>query len=90
MEVIHDKEHSKFFLIMDGMESYVKYSMVDEKTVEFWTTYVPSKQRGKGLAAILTEAALNYALQNNLSVIPSCSYVESYIDKNEKFKGLIK
>ena len=90
MEIIHDKEHSKFYLIRDGMESNVKYSMVDEKTIEFWRVYVPSEQRGKGQAAELAEAALNYAMQNKLSVIPSCSYMESYIYKSDKFKGLVK
>ena len=90
MEIIHDKEQNKFYIIRDGKESLINYSMIDEKTIDFWKTYVPYELRGNGLAAVLTEAALNYALQNNLSVIPSCSYVESYIDKNEKFKGLVK
>ena len=90
MEIIHDKEHNKFYLIKDGMESNVKYSMRDEKTIEYWRVYVPSEQRGKGQAAELAEAALNYAIQNNLSVIPSCSYMESYISRNDKFKDLVK
>ena len=90
MEIIHDKEHNKFYLIKDGMESNVKYSMRDEKTIEYWRVYVPSEQRGKGQAAELAEAALNYAMQNNLSVIPSCSYMESYISRNDKFKDLVK
>jgi predicted GNAT family acetyltransferase len=90
MEIIHDKEYNKFYLIMDGMESNVKYSMRDEKTIEYWRVYVPSEQRGKGQAAALAEAALNYAMQNNLSVIPSCSYMESYISRNDKFKDLVK
>ena len=88
--VNHDKEQHKFYLIKDGMESYIKYNLKDKNTIEFWRTYVPGEQRHKGQAAELAEAALNYAKQNNLSVIPSCSYVEFYINKNEKFKDLLK
>ena len=90
MEIKHDKEQHKFYLIKDGEESYIRYKMMDDKTINFIRTFVPPEQRHKGLAAELAEVALNYAIQNNLSVIPACSYIESYIDKNDKFKELVK
>jgi predicted GNAT family acetyltransferase len=40
-----------------------------------WHTYVPESQRGKGIAEIIVEEAMEWASANSLSVDSSCSYV---------------
>jgi hypothetical protein len=46
--------------------------------------------RGQGVAAALAEAALTHAQTLNVKVVPSCSYIDSYMKRSPKFDGLIK
>ena len=40
--------------------------------------------RGRGIAAALTEQALEYAEAMGYTVIPSCSYVERYLERRQR------
>lgn len=88
-EILHDKNNHKFFCTVEGREAYLRYFMKDSNTIDLRSTYVPFELRGKGLAAKIVGAALDFAFENNLTVIPTCSYVHSFIVKNEKYRELI-
>ncbi|MCY1375880.1 GCN5-related N-acetyl-transferase [compost metagenome] len=45
---------------------------------------MPNVLRGRGIAAKLTETALEYAEDHGYTVIPSCSYVERYIERRQR------
>ena len=89
MNIKHDKEQQKFFLIKDGKESYLLYRMQNNSTMDILRTYVPNEQRHQGLAGKVVKAALEYAKENNLKVIPTCSYTNYFIDNNNEYKALI-
>ncbi|MCH7770967.1 MAG: N-acetyltransferase [Bacteroidetes bacterium] len=52
-------------------------------------TFTPPKSRGKGIAKIVVEYAFNYAKENNLKVIPTCSYVKAFVKRNDNYKDLL-
>ena len=54
-----------------------------KQTLDIYRTFVPNALRGRGVAAALTEAALKYAEDMGYSVIPSCSYVERYMERHQ-------
>lgn len=87
MEVIHDKQNLSFVIKVDNLSSYVAYSLV-EGVMELYTTYTPPQLRGRGLAERVVRAALEYAKENNLRVIPSCSYVRIFIERHPEYKSL--
>jgi len=89
-EVKQDVGKNKFFAVIDGKEAHLDYEIINDEVIEFPYTYVSPTLRGKGVAAKILEFGLNYAREKNLSVIPSCSYVESYINKNKKYQDLLK
>lgn len=89
MEIKHDKEALKFFLVNGGKESYVLYRMLNNNTMNIFRTYVPVEQRQKGLAAKVVKASLDYAKENNLKVIPTCSYTEYFIENNKEYESLL-
>ncbi len=88
-KVSHNKSASKFFTINEGKESVLEYIMVNSNTMNMIHTFVPVELRGRQIAASLVKAGLDFAEENNLKVIPSCSYVRTYINRNNKFKKLI-
>jgi hypothetical protein len=52
-------------------------------------TFTDPALRGKGLAAQVVRAALEFAKENNLKVIPTCSYVHAFIAKNKEYQELV-
>ena len=88
-KVTHNKNASKFSTINEGKESVLDYVMVDSKTINMIHTYVPVELRGRQIAASLVKAGLEFAEENNLKVIPTCSYVRTYINRNDNYKKLL-
>jgi hypothetical protein len=87
-KVIHEKENERFVIYSEGNEVYVEYSMIGND-INLYHTYTNPALRGKGLAAHVVRAAFEFAKENNLKVIPTCSYVQSFIAKNDEYKELI-
>ena len=87
-KVIHEKENERFVLYSEGNEVYVEYSMIGND-LNLYHTYTHPALRGKGLAAHVVRAAFEFAKENNLKIIPTCSYVQSFIAKNEEYKKLV-
>jgi len=87
-EVIHEKENERFVIYVDDHEVYVEYTM-NQSEINLYHTFTNPALRGKGLAAHVVRAALEFAKKNNLKVIPTCSYVQSFIAKNAEYKDLI-
>ncbi|MFK7850899.1 MAG: GNAT family N-acetyltransferase [Akkermansiaceae bacterium] len=52
-------------------------------------TFVPPAMRGQGIAAIITQDALLEARRLGWKVIPDCSYVETYIQRNPEFSDVL-
>ncbi|MCZ7609468.1 MAG: N-acetyltransferase [Ignavibacterium sp.] len=87
-KIINDKKGSRFVIIIDGLEVYELYAE-DKGTIDLYSTYTPPQLRGKGLAADVVKAALEYAEEKNLKVIPTCWYVRKYVDEHPEYKKLI-
>lgn len=81
VQVRHDPEEKQFYITADGGRAYLAYMDLGKQTLDMYRTFVPDELRGKGLAAKLAAAALEYAEEHSYQVIPSCSYIESYIKR---------
>ncbi len=90
MEIQHDITNQRFFILLEGKEAYLQYLIADKNVLNYYKTYVPNELRGKGIAGKIVEAALNYARENNLKIIPTCSYVDTFIERHKNFEDLIK
>ena len=70
-------------------EAKLAYRMVSRTVMDLTSTFVPSSARGRGTGAMLAEAALLYAREHGLQVIPTCWYVGEYIEKHPAFAALL-
>ncbi|AQZ95417.1 GNAT family N-acetyltransferase [Halopseudomonas phragmitis] len=80
----HDPQAQQFYIVVDGAKAYLSYMDLGKKTLDIYRTFVPSILRRRGLAARLTAHALRYAEEGGYTVIPSCSYVEWYMDRQTR------
>ena len=88
MEVTHDIDKQKFYMVVDGLESHLEYARMSS-VLNLNHTYVPNELRGKGIAGKIVKAALTYAEENNLKIIPSCSYVADYVKRHKEYQPLL-
>lgn len=88
MEIIHDAAKQKFYVIFEGLESHLEYARMNS-VLNLNHTYVPNELRGKGIAGKIVKAALTYAEENNLKIIPSCSYVADYVQRHKEYQPLL-
>lgn len=87
LPIRHDEQTHQFEVVIDGERAYLAYMDLGKHTLDFYRTFVPGALRGKGIAAALAEAALGYAELCGYSVIPSCSYVESYLQRRSSISA---
>ena len=83
----HDTERSRFETTVDGQLCVADYRLVD-KVMVMTHTYVPPPLEGRGIAAEMVGAAMDYARKNDLKVDPRCSYVAVYMRRHPETKTL--
>jgi len=87
-KVIHEKENERFVIYKDGTEAYIEYTSGDGE-LNLYHTHTDPELRGQGLAAQVVRAALEYIKENDLKVVPGCSYVQSFLERHEEYKELM-
>jgi Predicted acetyltransferase len=84
-----------FIRLPNKQKAWLTYE-VENGIMKLKQTYTPPEFRGKGLARMLIEKAIEVAKEKNLKIYPICSYSVYYFLKNpskrdllvEKFKNL--
>ncbi|KAM7371446.1 hypothetical protein PAMP_008690 [Pampus punctatissimus] len=67
------------------------YRFTGEQEVDLMSTYVPESFRGQGVAALLSQAAMNFVVEENLKARVSCWYIKKYIEENplQRYKDVV-
>ena len=87
--VEHDVAGSRFVIRLGDEDAELTYKRVGKRIVLIHTG-VPHALEGQGLAAKLAHAALEFARANYLSVIPSCPYIATYLERHPEYKVLVR
>lgn len=91
MHIEHDPEHRQFITVIDGYTSTLKYSKhPDQNTLDYYSTFVPPELRNRGIAGTLVKFALEYAIENGYTIIPSCSFVKAYLERHPEYEKILK
>lgn len=89
VEIRHNPAQNRFEFEIDSHLAVLEYRL-DDTTISFTHTGVPSELGGRGLGGQLVRAGLDYARAEGLSVIPLCSFVAAYIQKKPEYQDLLK
>lgn len=73
VEVQHDSEACRFFLIVDGVTAFAKY-LIKDGAIDIRHTIVPKEIGGRGLASKLVTAIYKWGDEKGLEPRASCSY----------------
>ena len=87
MEVKH--EDNRFYVKTAHGDAELLYKITDGNKMSIYHTYVPEKERGKGIAGEIAVAAFEFAKKNKLKVKPDCQYIKHFIEKHPEMKELV-
>ncbi|SBV51748.1 hypothetical protein XBLMG947_2538 [Xanthomonas bromi] len=88
MHAEHELSRQRFSVDTDGHRAELAYRREGE-IMTITHTQVPDAIGGRGVAAVLVQAALEYARQNGLKVAPACSYADAYLRRHPQFQDLL-
>jgi len=89
-EVLVDRtrDGGEFYVTVEGKRATLTFSLRGKELVAN-STYTPPELRGRGIAAKLVEAAIDYSRKNGLKIYPVCSYVVEYFKKRPELGNLL-
>ncbi|MEW6286875.1 MAG: GNAT family N-acetyltransferase [Chloroflexota bacterium] len=89
LQIVHNPAEQRFETVIEGKLCKLDYLQDGNRFVITHVGVHPSL-RGQGIAGKIVEAALQYARQNSLRVIPMCSYAAAYIRRHPEYADLTK
>lgn len=89
MEIIHDEEDTRFYIILEGGEAELTYTITDQGQMDFDHTYVPEQHRGQGIADKLVKGGLEHAKVCKCQIVPSCPVVEAYVKRHKEYDDIV-
>jgi predicted GNAT family acetyltransferase len=88
LAVRHNEAASRFEAVVEGQTAFAAYDR-DDDVLRLNHTSVPAPLSGRGIAAVIVQAALDYARANNLKIEPWCSYVRTYMKRHRDTQSLL-
>ena len=85
----HDAAAHRFTLSSGTAVAVLDYREHDARTLEYYHTFVPTSLRGRGVASRLVAHALRYAIEQHLSVIPTCPFVAAFIRRHPEYAAVV-
>lgn len=87
-DVQHLEDENMFVVLLENDRAHLKYHLLGDDVIEYYSTYVPDSARGQGLAQVLVDAGIAYAKTLNRKIKPTCWYVDKYMQKHKDLHGL--
>jgi uncharacterized protein len=88
-EITFAKTETRYELLIDGVVAAFADYFVDLTTVELPHTVTEPHFRGQGLAGKLMTHVLDELVAAEMSVLPSCPYVASFIETHPQYQQLL-
>ena len=86
--VVHNSSNQRFEMDIDGHLSVLEYTFKNHRL--FLThTDVPPALEGLGLGTKLARSALEYARQNELTVVAVCPFVKEYVSSHPEYQSFV-
>ena len=78
----------RFETEIGAQTAFLNYRLVSG-VITFTHTEVPSSLNGRGIGTALAKAALDYAVENHLRVVPRCPFVADYVQAHPQYQSIL-
>jgi uncharacterized protein len=88
-KLIDNKDEGRLEMPVDGKVAFIEY-IPGSKRMILTHTEVPESLEGQGVGGQLVKAALEYAREQDLMVVPQCQFVASYIGRHPEYADVVE
>jgi len=90
MRIRHDVDGHRFLGETPSGTAVLAYAPAGVGALELYSTFVPEADRGQGLGGQLVQAAVVFARERGLRIIPTCWYVAGWIAAHPEHSDLLE
>jgi predicted GNAT family acetyltransferase len=88
-EVVRNEAAHRFELREGDDLAVLEYRLRGAHALVLTHTGVPHRLEGRGVAASLARTALEYAREQQMRVVPLCSFVQAYLRRHPEYLDLV-
>ncbi|NJO13365.1 MAG: N-acetyltransferase [Gammaproteobacteria bacterium] len=89
MKVEHQPSRQRFVASLAGGEGELTYRQLNAQVLDLVHTSVEPALRGRGMGGALVRSAMEYARGAGLKIVPTCSYVEHWLESHPEYQDLV-
>ena len=86
--VVNNESAGRFEIDIEGQLAVSNYRRRDDRIV-FTHTEVPEQFEGRGIGNRLAVAALDFASEEGLRVVPRCRFIAAFIERHREYQDLV-
>ena len=86
--VVNNESAGRFEIDIEGQIAVSNYRRRDDRIV-FTHTEVPEQFEGRGIGNRLAVAALDFAREEGLRVVPRCRFIAAFIERHREYQDLV-
>ncbi|MDQ3206970.1 MAG: N-acetyltransferase [Pseudomonadota bacterium] len=83
----HDPDVRRFATTVEDSKAYLDYDQ-HGAAMTITHTWVPAEIGGRGVASQLVRTAFDHAREQGWTVVPQCSYAESWLQRHPEYAPL--
>jgi uncharacterized protein len=88
-EAFNNKAENRFELHIGGQIAFLAYRLTPQE-ITLTHAETPQQMEGRGLGSKIVRAALEFARERGLKVVPQCPFVAWYIRQHQEFADLVR
>ncbi len=88
LPLVNNETSRQFELVVDGQKARIEYEL-QKNRMSLTHTEVPAALEGQGVGSAIVEKTLQYIQDNNLKLVPWCSFVKTYVKRHPEWKKLL-
>jgi uncharacterized protein len=89
MDIHNNEPLHRFETTIEGHTAVADYDLEEPGRIVLTRTNVPKELGGRGIAGELAKTALAYAREQELKVVPQCSFMAKFIERNPEYQDLV-
>ncbi|MGR6859048.1 GNAT family N-acetyltransferase [Aliivibrio salmonicida] len=87
--ITHDPDNKCYLIALEGDAVAKVYYEKKGNILDVISTRIPDELQGKGYGKVMMESFLAEMKASNLQIVPVCSYVVHYMNKNQHWQALL-
>ena len=89
MEIQHDEQNGMFYFEREGNKLAKLTYVLQNKQMVIDHTEVDKLLRGQNIGIKLVKAGVDFARNNGLKILPTCSYAKKILEDNEEYNDVL-